>query len=84
MRPTGSYWGGGGEQIDMMSGNVNFSLPLVKPQLRSGATVPIGISYNSQNWSLDGGGTCQDGADVGYGFGWRMAIGSVTPYWTGN
>jgi hypothetical protein len=84
VRPTGSYWGGGGEQIDMMSGNVNFSLPLVAPQLRSGATVPIGISYNSQNWSLDGGGTWQDGADVGYGFGWRAAIGSVTPYWTGN
>lgn len=27
---TVSYWGGGGEQIDTLSGNLNFSMPLVK------------------------------------------------------
>jgi len=26
VRPTGSYWGGGGEQIDMLSGNLNYTV----------------------------------------------------------
>jgi hypothetical protein len=30
----------------------------------------------------DPGGTWKLGADVGYGFGWRLLAGSVTPYWS--
>jgi len=35
VRPTGSYWGAAGEQIDVLSGNLNFALPLIKPQSRA-------------------------------------------------
>ena len=51
VRPTGSYWGGGGEQLDTLSGNLNFSIPLIKVRARLGWTLPVGISYNSQNWT---------------------------------
>ncbi len=78
---TGAYWGGGGEQIDMQSGNLNFSVPLVTAQGRTGWKVPVGLSYNSQNWRQEGSATWRLGGDTGFGFGWRMAIGSVTPYY---
>jgi YD repeat-containing protein len=79
---TGSYWGGGGEQIDTLSGNLNFSLPLVTAQGRTGWTVPVGLAYNSQNWRQDNGANLKLGGDVGYGFGWQMQLGSITPYTT--
>lgn len=80
VRPTGSYWGGMGEQIDTRSGNLNFSVPLIKA-LSRGWSVPISLSYNSQNWRLDSAGTpWQLGDDVGFGFGWQMQIGSLTPF----
>jgi hypothetical protein len=79
---TGSYWGGGGEQIDTLSGNVNFSIPLLTPRGRTGWTVPLGLSYNSQNWRQDNSVNWMLGADVGYGFGWRLSFGSITPFYT--
>ena len=79
---TGSYWGGGGEQIDTLSGNLNFSLPMVTPQGRTGWKVPFGLTYNSQNWRQDNGVNWQLGNDVGYGFGWKLLAGSLTPYYT--
>ena len=79
---TGSYWGGGGEQIDTLSGNLNFSIPLLAAQGRSGWSVPVGLSYNSQNWRDDNGVYWKLGHDVGFGFGWQMQIGSITPYYT--
>jgi hypothetical protein len=78
---TGSYWGGGGEQMDTLSGNLNFSVPLLKAQGRTGWTVPVGLVYNSQNWRQDNGVNWKLGDDVGYGFGWQMLIGSITPYY---
>ena len=30
VRPTGAYWGAAGEQIDLLSGNLNFALPLIR------------------------------------------------------
>jgi hypothetical protein len=36
VRPAGTYWGGAGEQIDLQSGNVNFTLPLVTAMGRNG------------------------------------------------
>ncbi len=39
VRPLGSYWGAGGEQIDMLSGNLNFSLPLASAMGRNGASL---------------------------------------------
>ena len=78
VRPLGSYWGAAGENIDMRSGNLNFSLPLLKAEGRHGASLGLGLSYNSQNWRQQNGGTpLKIGVDVGYGFGWRLQAGSV-------
>ncbi len=78
VRPEGAYWGGAGEQIDTRSGNLNFSIPLVKPEGRSGWGVPFALSYNSQNWRKDSGQWLL-GQDVGFGFGWRLLAGSLMP-----
>jgi RHS repeat-associated protein len=77
---NGSHWGGGGEQIDTLSGNLNFSLPLLTAQGRTGWTVPVSLVYNSQDWFQDTGVNWKLGNDVGFGFGWQMLIGSITYY----
>jgi hypothetical protein len=82
VRPTGSYWGSAGEQIDTLSGNVNFTIPLFKAQGRGGTGVTLALSNNSQVWRKDPGGTWKLGRDVGYGFGWRLMAGSLLPYWS--
>ena len=77
---TGSYWGGGGEQIDMLSGNLNFSLPLVSAKGRTGWSVPVGLSYNSQNWRNDSGITTCTRTPRERNIGWtRIAGGSGGP-----
>jgi len=82
VRPSGSYWGAAGEQIDTLSGNLNFTAPLLKAVGRGGWGVAFALNYNSQLWRQDGGGTWKLGRDVGYGFGWRLQAGSITPYWS--
>ena len=79
VRPTGSYWGAAGEQVDLLSGNLNFSIPLLKAQARGGWTVPLGLSYNSQLWRQGTAGTSLLGRDIGYGLGWVLQAGSVAP-----
>jgi hypothetical protein len=44
--------------------------------------VPFRLSYNSQNWRKDPSGTWLLGTDVGYGFGWKMLAGSLTPVYS--
>ena len=83
LRGTGTYWGGLDEQIDMRSGNLNFSLPLLRAQGRGGWSVPFQLNYDSQNWRKDDGGTWKLGHDVGYGFGWKLMAGSLTPFYDG-
>ena len=78
---TGSYWGGGGEQIDTLSGNLHFSIPLLTAQGRTGSTMPVSMVYDSQNWRQDNGVNWLLGTDVGYGFGWKLLAGSITPYY---
>jgi len=82
VRPTGAYWGAMGEQIDMLSGNLNYSLPLLKAVGRGGWGVGFNIVYNSTNWRQDPGGIWNLGRDVGYGYGWRLLAGSLTPYYS--
>ena len=53
----------------MRSGNLNFTIPLLKVKGR-GWNVPFNLSYNSQNWRHDSGGTWNLGRDRGYGYGW--------------
>jgi hypothetical protein len=80
VQKNGSYWGGGGEQIDTLSGNLNFSVPTITLQQRTGQKIPLNLSYNSQNWRQDSGFNWQLGNDTGYGFGWSLQFGSLTPY----
>src|SRR5271170_6831057 len=50
---------------------------------RGGGGVTFSLNYNSQMWRQDSGGTWLLGEDVGYGLGWKLQAGSLTPYWTG-
>jgi len=79
VRPTGAYWGAGNEEIDVMSGNVNFTAPLINAMQRGGASVGFNLTYNSQNWREYSGASSQFGEDTGYGYGWRLMAGSLTP-----
>ncbi|MCX6621217.1 MAG: hypothetical protein NTY38_09070, partial [Acidobacteria bacterium] len=63
-RPTGAYWGGGGEQLDVRSGNLNFTVPLVTAATRNGGGAKFSLSYNSQMWRRDANGTWMLGRDV--------------------
>ena len=82
VRPTGAYWGAMGEQLDMFSGNLNVSVPLLKAMARGGWSVPISLSYNSQIWRFHSNQNWLLGRDVGYGFGWRLMAGSLIPEWS--
>ncbi|MCI0623444.1 MAG: hypothetical protein L0387_17590 [Acidobacteria bacterium] len=79
VRPTGAYWGALGEQIDLLSGNLNFSVPMLQARSR-GFAVPFRLSYNSQLWKLDSGAHWQLGTDVGFGYGWKLLAGSLRAY----
>ena len=84
VKPTGAYWGAGNENIDVMSGNLSFSLPLLNAKARTSWSVPFKLSYNSQNWRQDSGGAWALGGDTGVGFGWRLMAGSITPVVSGS
>ena len=81
VKPLGSYWGSAPESIDMASGNLNLTIPLLRPQGRGGWSVPIALTYNSQLWKSDSSGLQNLGQDVGYGYGWKLLAGSLTPFW---
>ena len=83
VRPTGSYWGGAGEQIDTLSGNLNYSTQLFKAMGRGGWGVGLNLSYNSQLWRQDPGGTWKLDYDVGYGLAWRLQAGALIPFYSG-
>jgi hypothetical protein len=83
VRVNGAYWGAGSEQIDMLSGNLSFCLPLVTAKSRLAAAT-ITCSYNSQVWKKDQTGLHQYGPDLGFGVGWRVQVGSVVPERSGN
>ncbi len=79
VRANGNYWGGMGENVDLLSGNLNFMLPLLKAQGRGGWKVGVNLAYNSQNWRQDGAVNWNLGRDVGYGYGWKLLVGSLLP-----
>lgn len=81
VRVFGSYWGAAGEQIDTTSGNLSFSVPLIKAMARGNWSIQFVLSYNSQMWRKDTQ-TWFMGQDVGYGLGWKLQAGSITPIWT--
>ncbi len=82
IRSNGAYWGASTEQIDLLSGNLNYTVPLLKAIGRAGQSATFSLNYNSQNWRSNGNGTETGfGEDVGYGYGWRLLAGSLTPVW---
>jgi hypothetical protein len=83
VRSNGAYWGGGGEQIDLLSGNLNFTLPLLRAQGRGGWGVTFALNYNSTNFRKDTAATWKLGRDLGYGFGWKFLAGSLAEYRSG-
>ena len=81
VRSTGAYWGASPEQIDVLSGNLNYTIPLLKAMGRTGWGAQFSLTYNSQNWRQDSGGIWNMGEDVGYGYGRKLIAGSLTPIW---
>jgi YD repeat-containing protein len=75
-------WGGTGENIDVRSGNLNYTIPLVKPVGLGGLSVPINLSYNSQFWRQESGTTWRLLNPTGNGVGWMVQAGSLTPVYT--
>jgi hypothetical protein len=84
VRALGSYWGGGGENIDAVSGNLNLTIPLLNPTSRNGTTTTIALSYNSQIWQKSANGPTLLGQDTGFGLGWKLQAGAIVPVWTVN
>jgi len=74
--------GGACEQIDVQSGNLNFTLPLLSTKTRTGASIPISLHYNSQIWRNDGLRSFSYGQDTGVGYGWRLQPGSIVPVYS--
>ena len=58
---------------------MNFTLPIAGAQGRGGAGATFALRYNSQNWRKDPGGIWHYGRNTGYGYGWRLSAGSITP-----
>ena len=78
---TGVYWGASPENIDVRSGNLSFALPVLTAQGRAGLSAGFNLAYNSQNWRNYAGVDWNFDSNVGYGFGWRLLAGSITPVW---
>ena len=66
----------------MRSGNLNFSMPLLRAVGRGGWGVDFRLSYNSQNWRQDAAGIWSLGRDNGYGYAWTLQAGSLLPVWS--
>ena len=84
VRSLGTYWGAAGEQIDTLSGNMNFTVPLIRALSRGGWGVTFALNYNSQMWRRDASGDWLLSPDVGYGVGWKLLAGAITPMWAGS
>ncbi len=83
LRVNGAYWGGSYEQLDILSGNLSFCMPLVYAISR-GVTAKVVCSYNSQLWEENGANELAHGTDSGFGHGWRIQIGSLVPQTVGK
>jgi RHS repeat-associated protein len=82
--PTSATWGALGANVDLLSGNVNFNLPLLKAQARGGWGVTFSLNHDTQSWKKEGSVVWNYGRDIGYGHGWKLLAGSVTRYFSGT
>ena len=83
VRPTGAYCKceRRGHRCALRQPQLLLPQPLLHAQGRNGSGVNFNLIYNSQNWREDSGGIWEFGADTGYGYGWRLMAGSITPVW---
>ena len=81
IRPNGTYWGGNPEQIDVLSGNLNYSLQLIIAGGR-GVNIRILCSCNSQLWERDNPQVLSYGIETGVDYGWRIQLGSTIPQYS--
>jgi RHS repeat-associated protein len=78
LRHNGIYWGHSPEKIDLLSGNLNLTLPLLHAQSRGVAAVAA-LSYNSQVSVDNSLGGQTKATDLGVGFGWAIRVASILP-----
>jgi RHS repeat-associated protein len=83
VRSNGTYWGHEGEKIDLLSGNLSYSMSLLSATSRS-CSVPVRLSYNSQIWKRGPAGPKSYGSDSSAGYGWRLQIASLVPEMNGS
>ena len=74
-RINGTYWDSGQEAIDLLSGNLNFVVPLIRAGVQGGPRALVTLSHNSQLWQQVTGGLLRHGIDSGFGYGWRLQMG---------
>ena len=84
LSPTAATWGALGANVDLLSGNVNYNLPLLKAQARGGWGVTFALNHDTQTWKKEGSQVWKYGLDVGYGYGWRLLAGRVMRYFSGT
>jgi RHS repeat-associated protein len=78
--PLAAYYGSGPEVVNLESGNLVLSFPLIPIQGRTGGTSPgLQLVYNSQVWSRDASGVQYTAVDAGYGAGWSLWLGATYP-----
>jgi RHS repeat-associated protein len=78
--PLAAYYGSGPELVNLESGNLVLSFPLIPIQGRTGGTSPgLQLVYNSQVWSRDASGVQYTAVDGGYGAGWSLWLGAMYP-----
>jgi YD repeat-containing protein len=82
--PNVPTYGALGASINLLSGNVNFNLPLLRAQARGGWSVGFSLNHDTQTWRKVGSKVWKYGVDTGYGYGWKLLAGSVMRYFSGT
>ena len=82
--PNVPTFGAMGANINLLSGNVNYNLPLLRAQARGGWSVGFSLNHDTQSWRKTGSQVWKYGVDIGYGFGWKLMAGSVMRYFSGT
>lgn len=80
---SASTWGSAGESIDLLSGNVHHTYPLLTATGRGGYSVPLVLSYDAQNWMEESSVVSHFGSNRGAGYGWKIQFGSIRAVTTG-
>ena len=78
VRKSSVYWGINSEKIDLLSGNLSYSVLLAHAGAES-CNVALRLSFNSQIWRRGYKEVKAYGKDLGFGYGWKLQIGSITP-----